>query len=65
MVAKGLFTPPNQGPTVETTAFSLASLSTIVVLLRRVPVRLEIAMRRLTMLQVLLSDMDCKEIEIV
>ncbi|KAF1972773.1 hypothetical protein BU23DRAFT_158273 [Bimuria novae-zelandiae CBS 107.79] len=34
MVAKGLFTPATLGPTVETTAFSLASLSTIVVLLR-------------------------------
>ncbi|OAG11698.1 uncharacterized protein CC84DRAFT_1254107 [Paraphaeosphaeria sporulosa] len=34
MVAKGLFTPTFLGPTVETTAFSLASISTIVVLLR-------------------------------
>jgi hypothetical protein len=47
MVAKGLFTPPSLGPTVETTAFSLASLSTIVVLLRYVSLRLEVAMRRL------------------
>ena len=34
MVAKGLFAPATLGPTVETTAFSLASVSTIVVLLR-------------------------------
>jgi hypothetical protein len=34
MVTKGLFAPATLGPTVETTAFSLASVSTIVVLLR-------------------------------